>query len=124
MDLSVRNGWIDTAIADKTWLIEMWHNVMPEDDGGYQSILVKDAEEHLDYVAEKAASNEIWVATYTEAVKYIREKQNISVKAYIDGDELHVFAAKKIPRCHMTPSISHLQYFLHYLMDILRRKIP
>ncbi len=91
VDLDVRNGWIDTAITDKTWLIEMWHNVKPEEDGGYQTLLIKDAEEHLNYVAEKVNSNDIWGATYTEAVKYIREKQNVSVNAYIDGDELHMF---------------------------------
>ena len=34
----------------------MWHNVMPEYDGRYQTILVSDAEEHLDYVAQKVAT--------------------------------------------------------------------
>ncbi len=91
VDLSVRNGWIDTAISDNVWLIEMWHNVMAEDDGGYQTILISDAEAHLDYVAEKAESNDIWVATFDEAVKYIREKQNSEVIAYIDGGELHIY---------------------------------
>ena len=92
VDLSVRNGWIDTAVSDSGWLIEMWHNVMPEDDGGYQTLLISDAEEHLDYVKKKSDDNDIWVATFDEAVKYIREKQNVNVMAYIDGDELHVYA--------------------------------
>ena len=70
----------------------MWHNVMPEDDGGYQTILIPDAEAHLDYVAQKAAADEVWVATYDEAVKYIREKQNSRLNAYISGDELFVSA--------------------------------
>lgn len=89
VDTKVRNEWVDTAISDEVWLIEMWHKVMPEDDGGYQTILLSDAEEHLDYVADKAATNEIWVATYDEAVKYIREKQNSDLKAYVDGDKLY-----------------------------------
>ncbi len=92
VDLTVRNSWIDTAVEDKTWLIEMWHNVVSEDDGGYQSLLVKDAEEHLDYIVEKTTLNDIWVATYSEAVKYIREKQNVNIEAYIEDDELHVYA--------------------------------
>lgn len=89
-DAQVRNHWVDTAIKDKAWLIEMWHNVMPEDDGKYQTILISDAEEHLDYVTQKAEANEIWVATYDEAIKYIREKQNSRLNAYISGDELFV----------------------------------
>ncbi len=89
-DTQVRNEWIDTAISDGVWLIEMWHNVMPEDDGGYQTLLESEAEEHLDYVAEKASENRIWVATFDEAVKYIRERQNSNINAYLDGDTLCV----------------------------------
>ena len=35
VDISVRNQWIDTAINNRNWLIEMWHNVMPTYDGKY-----------------------------------------------------------------------------------------
>lgn len=89
-DTEVRNHWVDTAIRDQVWLIEMWHNVKPEDDGKYQTILVSEAEEHLDYVAQKVDANEIWVASYDEAVKYIRERQHSRLNAYISGDELFV----------------------------------
>ena len=92
VDTLARNNWIDTAVNDRMWLIEMWHNVMPEDDGGFQTILVSDAEEHLDYIVKKAAANDIWVATYDEAVKYIREKQNTDLRAYINGEKLYISA--------------------------------
>lgn len=92
VDISVRNNWVDTAIDDRVWLIEMWHNVMPEDDGGYQTILIPEAEEHLDYIKVKSEGNAIWVATFDEAVKYIREKQNVEITAYIDGNKLYVYA--------------------------------
>ena len=91
VDISVRNSWIDSAINDNLWLIEMWHNVMPYDDGYYQTILVNDAEEHLDYVNEKYKSNDIWVATFDEAVKYIFERQNADVKAFVENQRLHLF---------------------------------
>ena len=91
-DTQVRNHWVDTAIKDKAWLIEMWHNVMQEDDGGFQTILIPDAEEHLDYLALKTAADEIWVASYDEAIKYIREKQNSRLNAYISGDKLFISA--------------------------------
>ncbi len=97
VDTSVRNEWIDIAVNDKVWLIEMWHNVKTTEDNSYQTILLPDAEEHLDYVADKSEKNEIWVATYDEAVKYIREKQNINVTAYINGNKLHVYAALTDP---------------------------
>ena len=90
VDTNVRNEWVDKAISNRLWLIEMWHNVMPEDDGMYQTLLVSDAESHLDYVAKKAIINDIWVATFDEAVKYIREKQNANLVSYLIGDTLYV----------------------------------
>ena len=38
-DTLIRNEWVDVAIENKKWLIEMWHNVMEEDDGLFQTIL-------------------------------------------------------------------------------------
>ena len=91
IDIASRNGWVDAAIIEHAWLIEMWHNVMPNDDGMYQTILFTDAMKHLEYVEQKSDSNNIWVATYTEAVKYIRERQNSNVYSYICGNELHLY---------------------------------
>ncbi|SFN78867.1 hypothetical protein SAMN04487831_103301 [Pseudobutyrivibrio sp. UC1225] len=110
-DLSVRNGWVDTAISDNVWLIEMWHNVMLEDDGGYQTILISDAEKHMDYIKEKSDNNDIWVATFDEAVKYIREKQNINVYAYIDDSDLHVYG--KLNKKNMSSSTFNQPLTVH-----------
>ena len=90
VDTDVRNGWVDSSIKDHVWLIEMWHNVVPEDDGYYQTILVDEAMQHLEYIKQQSDSNSIWVATITEAVKYFREKQNSNVTAYIIDNELHI----------------------------------
>ena len=65
---------------------------MQEDDGGFQTILIPDAEEHLDYLALKTAADEIWVASYDEAIKYIREKQNSRLNAYISDNKLFISA--------------------------------
>lgn len=93
INTQVRNGWVDTAIEEHRWLIEMWHGVVGVELGGFQEILVPDAVEHVDYLAEKAKDNQIWVATFTEAVKYLREKQNIRVDAVTDGRYLHISSA-------------------------------
>ena len=91
VDLEDRNGWVDEALAEHAWLIEMWHNAQWTDDGLYQTILIPDAEKHLEYVAEKLEEKEIWNATFTEAVKYLRERQNAIPYAYLLGDELHMY---------------------------------
>jgi len=88
-----RNDWIDQAVNQHLWLIEMWHNVMPEDDGFYQTISILDAAEHLDYIQNEVAIGEIWNATFSEAVKYIREVQNAEVIAFVQDTELHVYVS-------------------------------
>ena len=91
VDTSVRNGWIDQAITDKAWVIEMWHEVLPEDDGLFQTITVDEAIEHLFYLSDKVTAGEVWNPTFTDAVKYIREKQNSNVYAYILDGKLHIY---------------------------------
>lgn len=72
---SVRNGWIDYAIDKHKWLIEMWHNVLDHPGANdYQPISMKEAKEHLVYVEQKVKEKEIWNLTFTDCVKYIRER--------------------------------------------------
>ena len=88
---SVRDGWVNRAETQRSWLIEMWHDVRKEDDGRFQTITVEEAAGHLDYIASEKRDGRIWVATYTEAVKYILERQNSKVTAYVDNDRLTVY---------------------------------
>lgn len=79
---AVMNSWIDSAIANREWMVEMWHTIGWADpdtglmvsDGGYLPIGEQIAEEHLSYAAGKQQSGELWVATFGEAVKYQRER--------------------------------------------------
>lgn len=91
VDTEVRNGWIDQAVSEKKWVIEMWHEVLAEDDGLFQTILIEEAAEHLYYLSNKVDSGEVWNPTFTDAVKYIREKQNSNVYAYILDGNLHIY---------------------------------
>ena len=82
-----RNSVVDSAINNNTWLIEMWHNVYKEgQDIGYQGISYEMADEHMEYLAKKSNEDEIWVASFVDATKYIYEKQNASVSAVLTND--------------------------------------
>lgn len=85
-----RNAWVDTAIQDHSWLIEMWHDISPNGDGNYQPISTSMAREHLGYIAKKQASEDIWIAPFTQAVSYIYKKQNLSVTAWRLQDRILV----------------------------------
>lgn len=87
-----RNSLIDNAIMNKTWLIEMWHNVYKNKSEfqGYQAITYDKAEEHLKYMSEQSSKENIWIASLVDATKYILERDNSTVKAFLDGDEIRI----------------------------------
>ncbi len=65
------NGWVDSAIADGRWIVEMWHGI--EGDHIYNPPSKEHVKAHLNHVKSKEES--LWIATYTEAIQYIRERQ-------------------------------------------------
>ena len=86
-----RNQWVDQAIDEKAWLIEMWHMVSEEGtEGGYQEISLPMAEEHVSYISGKEQEEKVWIASMTDATKYIYEKENAKVNAVYDGRKITV----------------------------------
>lgn len=66
--------WVDTAIQNRRWQLELWHGV----DGEGSSPVPSDiATPYFEYVASK--KNELWIATFNEAVQYLREKQHATL---------------------------------------------
>ena len=79
------NGWLDYAVENNKWLVEMWHSVCwptaegsttYESDGGYRPIPADIGEEHLKYASALQSNGKIWVAKFDDAVKYLREKNS------------------------------------------------
>lgn len=92
VDTKVRNSWVTMAADKRLWLIEMWHNVAQTDDGYYQTISKKDAEEHLKFISENKDDLGVWVATFSEATKYIKERQSAVAKALLYEDRIEIVA--------------------------------
>lgn len=90
VDEKIRREWLDDIVNEHLWLIEMWHNVMVEDDGFYQTILKDEAEEHLRYISELQKDECIWVATLTDATKYIKERQNANAISWVEKDNIYL----------------------------------
>lgn len=83
-----RNAKIDYAIANRSWLIEMWHDVTEEDNGHYQWISTEEADVHLSYIAYQRNDGNLWVASFNDAVKYFREKENSYVNVTLEDDQI------------------------------------
>ncbi len=86
-----RNAWIDGAVQNHAWLIEMWHDVTENGDHGlYQEIAYADADAHLSYIADKQSDGDIWAASMVDAVKYLSEKEYATVSAAYNGAKITV----------------------------------
>ncbi len=80
------NAWIDHAIENKLWLIEMWHGV---DGQGWEPPSSEECDKHLLYLSQKLDT--IWNGTMEEVTLYLREKQHTTVVTeLIEEAELRV----------------------------------
>ena len=62
-------GWVDTSLKTGTWLVLVIHGI---DGVGYQPLPTQNVKDYFDYI--KATSDRLWVATYQDGAKYIRER--------------------------------------------------
>jgi len=74
------NSWVDSALTNKKWLIELAHGVV--DNNGADSVYASPVKKgeisgHFEYVKSKI--DKLWVGTINEVTKYIRERQNSTI---------------------------------------------
>jgi peptidoglycan/xylan/chitin deacetylase (PgdA/CDA1 family) len=75
------NLWVDHAIENHLWLIEMIHGI---NDVGYSPVDSKVLIEHLDYI--KARNDKIWCSTVSNVIKYIDESKNAKIECDLCND--------------------------------------
>lgn len=86
-------NWVDTAISERKWQIELWHGV---DGEGSSPVPSEIATPYFEYVASK--KGELWIATFNEAVQYLREKQHAQMDIDVNEDgNLEVVVTHDLP---------------------------
>lgn len=83
----MRLKWLENAKGH--WLIEMWHNV---DVDGYQMITQQEAQNHLNDLKEFVKTNDLWAAKFTDAVKYLKGKENAELYSWKEDNRCYVVA--------------------------------
>lgn len=81
--LKEMNRKCDEAISRGGWLVDRLHGVEGE---GYEPISIDTLKRHFDYI--KSKQDDLWIATFVDVVKYIREREAafvVSISAS-DGD--------------------------------------
>jgi peptidoglycan/xylan/chitin deacetylase (PgdA/CDA1 family) len=79
-------SWVDTAAThNNIWLVFVSHGV---DGIGWEPKKHEEIKQYLEYMKSKEAS--LWIATFQDVTKYMRERAHGEVRSYQDGDALSV----------------------------------
>lgn len=83
--MPLMKSWVDTTAAhDNLWLVLVFHGV---DGIGWEALTSQYLEEYFSYIKSK---NELWVATFGDVARYMRERLNSKVEAENKGKEIVV----------------------------------
>ena len=84
--LEEMKAWVDsTLVHDNIWLTLVFHGI---DDRGWSALPHERVDAYLEYIKEK--EDRLWVATFGDVTRYVRERMAARVDARDAGDELIV----------------------------------
>ena len=92
-------GWVDKSLATGTWLVLVIHGV---EGIGYQPVPAANLRAYFDYM--KANEQRLWVATFRDAAKYVRERMGSNVTTRQSGDVVEVSGTHSLsPKLYNLP---------------------
>jgi peptidoglycan/xylan/chitin deacetylase (PgdA/CDA1 family) len=84
--LSLMKSWVDTTCANKDmWLVLVFHGI---DSLGWEWTPIPKLEEYFNYIVAK--EGQVWVATFGDATKYMREREHAKVDASAGNGSIRV----------------------------------
>jgi len=82
--MELMKSWIDKCVANNNiWLILVFHGV---DDFGWEPKSAGELEAYFSYIKEN--ENNLWVATFADVTKYIRERKNIAISSQMEANTI------------------------------------
>ncbi len=79
------NSWVDYAIRNKKWLIEMIHGI---DGIGFSPVDHQVLTDHLDYI--KKLEDKLWCTSVSNVIKYIDESAKAKIYSLSSNDSVFV----------------------------------
>ena len=98
--MELMTSWIDTCLKhDNIWLVLVFHGI---DGIGYQPKTSGEIKEYFNYM--KAKEDELWIATFRDVTKYIRERMNTAVNSSINDDKITILLSHSLdPEIYTLP---------------------
>ena len=73
--LTLMKSWVDTTYANKDmWLVLVFHGI---DSLGWEPTPIPKLEEYFNYIKDR--EDNLWIATFGDAAKYMREREHATV---------------------------------------------
>ncbi|MHC4403950.1 MAG: polysaccharide deacetylase family protein [Planctomycetota bacterium] len=91
--LRLMKQWVDTSIEHDVWLVLVFHGV---EDVGWEPKTAEELRDYFNYI--KSREDRVWIATYQDAGKYIRERMNGTVECSTTGDGIRVELAHSLDK--------------------------
>jgi hypothetical protein len=86
ISMEVMKSWVDTCIAhNNIWLVLVFHGI---DGIGWEPRTGAELEEYFNYMNDRRA--DLWIATFSDVTKYIRERKNTVISSVVLDDTIEV----------------------------------
>ena len=98
--MDLMKSWIDKCLAnDNIWLVLVFHGV---DNFGWEPKTAEELQDYFTFIKEK--ENDLWVATFADVTKYIKQRQNIDIISDVeDGSISLTFLSDLDPTIYNVP---------------------
>ncbi len=98
--MDLMKSWVDDCLSrDNIWLVLVFHGV---DDFGWEPKTAEELEEYFTYLKER--EDELWIATFADVTKYIRERENLDIERKVQKDEIILtFSSDLDPQIYDVP---------------------
>ena len=97
--LEAMTGWVETSLAHGIWLVLVIHGI---EGVGYEPLPAERVRAYFDYI--KARESRLWVATFQDGGKYIRERMRSTVTTRRVGQAIEVSVTHSLdPRLYDLP---------------------
>lgn len=86
IDINQMKAWVDTVIThDNNWLVLVFHGV---ENLGWEPKTKPELIEYFSYM--KTNAQDLWIATFRDVTKYLRERKATEVSTKIEGNQITI----------------------------------
>jgi len=92
ISMEVMKSWVDTCIAhNNIWLVLVFHGI---DGIGWEPRTGAELEEYFNYMNERKAY--LWIGTFSDVTKYIRERKNTAIITVVQDDIIELTISSEL----------------------------